>query len=73
VKVEVQLSLLQGNLMTNQGHKMSDRQNKLMWVFDLRGPRITAFQILEWISEKMKQRENDMRMIQILARGETPS
>ena len=65
VKVVVPLRVLQGTLVTNQGHKMSDRQNTLLCVFDLRSPRNTAFQIHERIYEKMKLPETDICMIQI--------
>ena len=44
---------------------MSDRQNTLVCVFDTRSPRIPAFHIHEWIYEKMKIPEHDIRMIQI--------
>jgi hypothetical protein len=44
---------------------MSDRRNTSACMFDLRCPGITAFQILEWIYEKIKLPENDVRMIQI--------
>ena len=58
-------SIVLGSLVTNQGHKMSDRQNTLMCMFDLRIARIMVFQIYECIYEKTKLPENDIRMIQI--------
>lgn len=42
---------------------MTDRI--LECVFDLRSPRITAYQIHEWIYEELKLPENDVHMIQI--------
>jgi hypothetical protein len=44
---------------------MSERQNNLVCIFDLKSPRITAFQIHEWIYETMKLPETDVSMIQI--------
>jgi hypothetical protein len=64
VKVVV-LRVLQGNSVTNQGHKMSERQNTLVCMFDLKSPRITAFQIQERIHESMKLPETNVSMIQI--------
>ena len=44
---------------------MSDRQNTLVCAFDMKSPRISAFQIHEWIYEKLKLPEEDLSMIQI--------
>jgi hypothetical protein len=52
----VVLSVLQGNPVTNQGHNMSERQNNWVCIFDLKSPRITAFQIHEWIYETTRNR-----------------
>jgi hypothetical protein len=44
---------------------MSDRQNTLVCAFEMKSPRISAFQIHEWIYETLKLPENDLSMIQI--------
>jgi hypothetical protein len=44
---------------------MSERQNTIVCIFDHASPRITAFQIYEWIHEQLRLPENDVRMIQI--------
>ena len=44
---------------------MCERQNTLVFTFDLRSPRITALQIHEWIYEQLRLREDDIRMIQV--------
>jgi hypothetical protein len=44
---------------------MGDRQNTIVFCFDPRNPRITAFQVHEWIFEKLHLDEEDIRMIQI--------
>jgi hypothetical protein len=44
---------------------MGDRQNTIVRCFDPRSPRITAFQIHEWIFEKLRLDEEDIRMTQI--------
>jgi hypothetical protein len=42
-----------------------DRQNTIVCVFDPKSPRITAYQIHEWIYEQLKLRDQDVRMIQV--------
>jgi len=44
---------------------MSDRQNTIVCCFDPKIPRITAFQIYDWIHEKLSLEEEDILMIQI--------
>ena len=44
---------------------MSDRQNTIVCIFDPRSPRISAFNIHEWIHNKMRLEEDDIRMLQI--------
>jgi hypothetical protein len=44
---------------------MSERQNTMVCIFDMRSPRISAYQIHEWIFETLKLEENDLYMIQI--------
>jgi hypothetical protein len=44
---------------------VSDRQNTIVCCFNPRSPRITAFHIHEWIYEKLRLDEEDIRMIQI--------
>jgi len=44
---------------------MSDRQKNIVCCFDPKSPPITAFQIDEWIHEKLHLEEEDIRMIQI--------
>jgi hypothetical protein len=67
VKVVVLLRVVQefSDEQRTQINNMSDRQNTLVCAFDMRSPRITAFQIHEWIYEKMQLPENDVSMIQI--------
>jgi hypothetical protein len=43
----------------------SERQNTLVCSFEPTSPRITAYQIHEWIHENMHLQEEDVRMIQI--------
>jgi hypothetical protein len=45
--------------------KMGDRQNTIVCCFDPRSPRITAFQIHEWIIVTLRLDEEDIRMIHI--------
>ena len=67
VKVVVLLRVVQefSDKQRTQIKNMSDRQNRLVCAFDMRSPRITAYQIHEWIYEKMQLPENDISMIQI--------
>jgi hypothetical protein len=44
---------------------MCDRQNTIVCAFDPRSPRITAYQIHEWIYEQLTIQEDTVRMIQI--------
>jgi hypothetical protein len=44
---------------------MSDRQNKLEFLFDMKSPRIAAYHIHEWIFEPLQLEENDLYVIQI--------
>jgi hypothetical protein len=44
---------------------MGDRQNTIVCCFDPRSPRITAFQIHDWIFETLRLDEEDIRMIPI--------
>jgi hypothetical protein len=44
---------------------MSDRQNTIVYRFEPRSPRISAFQIHEWIYENIKLEEEDISMIKI--------
>ena len=45
--------------------KMGDRLNTIVCIFDLRSPRITAYQIHDWIYERIRLPEKDVRMLQI--------
>jgi len=44
---------------------MCERQNTIVFSFDIRSPRVNAFQIHEWLHDKVVIRENDIRVIQI--------
>lgn len=44
---------------------MGERQNTIVCIFDMRSPRITAFNIYEWIHEQLRLQEDNIRMIQI--------
>ena len=44
---------------------ISDRQNTLVCVFEMNSPRISAYEIHEWIHENMKLQPTDVIMIQI--------
>ena len=46
---------------------MCDRQNTLVCSFDLRSPRINAFQIHEWLYETVRLTEDDVRVIKLMA------
>ena len=43
---------------------MCERQNTLVFIFDQRSPRITAYQIHEWLYEQLRLQEK-IRMIQV--------
>jgi len=42
-----------------------DRQNKIVCSFDMRSPKINAFQIHEWLHDTLRLNEGDIRVIQI--------
>jgi len=44
---------------------MCDRKNTLVFVFDMRSPRISAYHIHEWIHENLHLEEDDIRTLQI--------
>jgi len=44
---------------------MSDRQNTIVCSFDMQSPRINAHQIHEWLHDKLRLNEDDIRVIQI--------
>jgi len=44
---------------------MGDGQDTIVWVFDPKSPRISAFQIHEWIHEQLHLREEKVRMVQV--------
>ena len=44
---------------------MNDRLNTIVCVFDPRSPRISAFNIHEWIHDNMRLAEVDIRAIQV--------
>jgi hypothetical protein len=54
-----------GQPVTSEGQNMGERQNTILCVFDPKSPRISAYQIHEWIYEQLKLREQDIRMIQV--------
>jgi hypothetical protein len=45
--------------------RMAERQNTLTCSFDPKSPRISAFEIHEWIHEQLKIPEHEVAMIQI--------
>jgi len=45
--------------------EMGERQNMIACIFDMRSPRITAFNIHERIYAKLRLQEYDIGMIQI--------
>jgi hypothetical protein len=49
----------------NYSMSVGERKNLIVSVSDPRSPRITAFQIHEWIYDQMKLQEDDVTMIQI--------
>ena len=44
---------------------MNDRQNKIVCSFDPKSLRITAYEIHDWLHEKLHLHEDDIRVIQI--------
>jgi hypothetical protein len=44
---------------------MGERQNTIVCIFDTKSPRITAFNIHEWIYEQLRLQEDDILMIQV--------
>ena len=44
---------------------MGERENKIVCNFYMRSPRITAFNIHEWIHTQLRLQEDDIRLIQI--------
>jgi hypothetical protein len=44
---------------------MNDRQNTIVCIFYLNSPCITAYQIHDWIYERLQLPEEEVRMIQI--------
>ena len=45
--------------------EMGERQNTIVCIFDMRSPRITAFNIHEWIHAQLRLQEDEIQMIQI--------
>jgi hypothetical protein len=44
---------------------MSEHQNAIVCIYDLKSPRISVFQIHEWIYDQLHLPEHDVRMLQI--------
>jgi len=44
---------------------MCDRQNTLVFLFDIRSPRIKALQIHEWLDETVHIKEDEVCFVQI--------
>ena len=44
---------------------MFECQKTLVFIFDQRSPRITAYQIHEWLHEHLRLQEDEIRMIQV--------
>jgi hypothetical protein len=44
---------------------MTERQHTIVWVFDQRSPRASAYEIQEWVYEKPRLQEREVVMIQI--------
>jgi len=49
--------------ITVKGLNMCERQTTIVCIFDPKIPRITAYHIHEWIHEKLKLLENEVRMV----------
>jgi hypothetical protein len=43
---------------------MSERQNTIVCIFDMKSPRISAFNVHEWVFETLRLAEDDLQMIQ---------
>jgi hypothetical protein len=44
---------------------MAERQNTLTCVFDQKSPRVSAFEIHEWIYDQLRVPEQEVQMLQI--------
>lgn len=44
---------------------MGERQNTTVCAFDLKSPRVSAYEIHEWIHEQLKLEDNEFLMVQI--------
>ena len=44
---------------------MGERQNTTVCAFDLKSPRVSAYEIHEWIHEQLKLEDNEFLMEQI--------
>ena len=44
---------------------MAERKQTIIFMFDLKSPRISAFEIHEWLYEQLHIDENTLTMIQI--------
>jgi len=44
---------------------MGERQNTTVCAFDLKSPRISVYEIHEWIYEQLKLEDNEVLMVQI--------
>jgi hypothetical protein len=44
---------------------MSERQNTIVCVFDLKSPRVSAYEIHEWIYEQMSLQEKMYRWFRL--------
>jgi hypothetical protein len=44
---------------------MGDRKNTLVCIFDARSPRVSAYNVHEWISAKLRLLEEQISLIQI--------
>ena len=44
---------------------MSDRLNTLACIFDPRSPRISAYNIHDWIHDNLRLAEEDVRMVEV--------
>jgi hypothetical protein len=45
--------------------KMGERQNTIVCAFDMKSPRISAYEIHEWIYEQLKLEDDEVLMVQI--------
>jgi hypothetical protein len=53
------------SVRTGVDFTMSERQNTLVYAFELRSPRISAFEIHEWIYGHMGLNDQEVTMVQI--------